>query len=277
MKRWQKKHPPYEGEKPYLYFAFAEADSGKVTRIMRILLTRGCRVWYAVGTAGSAEELLHRQERAADAAMTLLYLSDAACTDQDTKSSVLVNQKFHRPILCLDPDGKDRRLLMGLREDLPYLPLRELKKEEDLEAAIIHQEGFTQDLMGDPVKFKSGSIFAVLSALLSGLALLTLLVTFLGARYLHWFAPEPQEIVDEVSLSDEVIRNAVRSAAEGGAITEEVTNGIHTLHLEGLPQSWADLSFLPNLEKIEIPQDALLSGGKLPDGDYVIALTGGGL
>ena len=166
---------------------------------------------------------------------------------------------------------------MGLREDLPYLPLRELKKEEDLEAAIIHQEGFTQDLMGDPVKFKSGSIFAVLSALLSGLALLTLLVTFLGARYLHWFAPEPQEIVDEVSLSDEVIRNAVRSAAEGGAITEDMVSEISVLRLEGMPKSWADLSLLPNLEKIEIPQNALLSGGELPDGDFVITLTGGGL
>ena len=277
MKRWQVKHPPYEGEKPYLFFAFAEEDGGKVARIMRILLERGCRVWYAVGAAGSAEELRHRQDRAAGAAMTLLYLSNAACADQDTKSSVLVNQKFHRPILCLDPDGKDRRLLMGLREDLPYLPLRELKKDADLEAAIIHQEGFTQDLMGDPVIFKSGSVFAVLSAMLSGLALLTLLVAFLGARYLHWFAPEPQEIVDEVSLSDEIIRNALRSAAEGGAITEDMVSEISVLRLEGMPQSWADLSLLPKLEKIEIPQNALLSGGELPDGDFVIALTGGGL
>ena len=92
MKNWQKKYPPYEGGEGYLYFAFADGDVGKVWPVMRTLLQRGVRVWYCTGPAGSAEELLHRQERARGAALTLLYLTDAAVADKDTKSRILVNE-----------------------------------------------------------------------------------------------------------------------------------------------------------------------------------------
>ncbi|MCR5476341.1 MAG: hypothetical protein K6E92_01805, partial [Lachnospiraceae bacterium] len=151
MKKWQDLYPPYEGTEPYLYFAFAEADARKVRRIMRILLSRGCRVWYALGDAGSAEALLRRQKRAEGAVMTLLYLTDAACADQDTKSAVLVNQKFGRRICAVSPDRKDRKLAMGLRATTPCLCLQDLRKDADLEAALVHMEGFAQDLLGDPV------------------------------------------------------------------------------------------------------------------------------
>ena len=43
--------PPYEGDSPYLYFAFAEADSRKVREYLRLLYERGCRVWYSCGKA----------------------------------------------------------------------------------------------------------------------------------------------------------------------------------------------------------------------------------
>ena len=82
--------PPYEGEEPYLYFAFAEADSRKVRRIFRALLERGCRVWYCLGPAGSSDELLRRQRRAEGAELTLVYLSDAVCADRDTNGFVMV-------------------------------------------------------------------------------------------------------------------------------------------------------------------------------------------
>ena len=119
MKNWWKRFPPYEGEEPYLYFAFADADARRVWPVLRLLLERGCRVWYSTGSAGSAEEVLYRQVRSGGAQLTLLYLTDAVCADGDTKSNLLVNQKQDRPILCLDPDGADRRLAMGLREDIP--------------------------------------------------------------------------------------------------------------------------------------------------------------
>lgn len=51
-------YPPYEGEEPYLYFAFAEADSEKAGPLLAQLYVRGCRVWYGRGKNRS-----HRLER----------------------------------------------------------------------------------------------------------------------------------------------------------------------------------------------------------------------
>ena len=101
MKNWQKKYPPYEGDLPYLYFVFSDADSGNAWKIMRILLSRGCRVWYTTGAAGHSAELLRRQNRARGAALTLLYLTNAIVKDEEAKSAVLVNQSNDKPILCL--------------------------------------------------------------------------------------------------------------------------------------------------------------------------------
>ena len=50
---------------------------------------------------------------------------------------------------------------------------------------------------------------------------------------------------------------------------------VTALRLEKLPESWEELALLPALERIELPQRALLDGGKLPEGDYVIELSGG--
>ena len=127
--KWMKQIPPYEGDQPYLYLAFAEEDSGRVWKLLQPLLARGCRVWYCVGPAGSAEELLYRQERCEKAGLTVVYLTDALCVDRDSKSAVLVNQKYNRPILCLDPDEKDRRLDMNLRETVPHVSLYQLPSE----------------------------------------------------------------------------------------------------------------------------------------------------
>jgi hypothetical protein len=273
MKKWQKRYPSYEGNEPYLYFAFAEADSAKVWRIMRILLERGCRVWYGSGPSGSAEELLRRQTRAKDASLTLLYLTDAACADKDTKSNILVNQKNGEPILCLDPDGTDRRLSMGLYETAPHIPLFRLKSSEEIENALIRSEGFSQEILGEPVKIGSGGILGKLTALFCVLAVLLAAVSFAGFRYLHWFRPEIQ---DEVQFSDPVLLAAVRDAAQGGSITEELTSELSILRLPDMPDSWDELEKLPALETIVLPQQALLNDGALPDGDYTVVLTGGG-
>ena len=79
--KWMKQIPPYEGNQPYLYLAFAEEDSRRVWKLLRPLLARGCRVWYAAGAAGSPEELLRRQERAGNATLTAVYLSRAVTED----------------------------------------------------------------------------------------------------------------------------------------------------------------------------------------------------
>lgn len=273
MKNWQKRYPPYEGSEPYLYFAFAEADSAKAWQIMRILLERGCRVWYGSGPSGNADELLRRQERAEDANLTLLYLTDAACADKDTKSNILVNQKNGKHILCLDPDGADRRLSMGLYETVPHLPLYRLKSRKEIENAVIRAEGFSQEILGEPVRVEGGGSLGKLTALFCVLAVLLALASFIGGRYLRWFQPE---VPDEVPFTDPVILSAVRNAARGGAITEDLVSEITVLRLSGMPESWEELEKLPALTTVTLPQQALLEEGTLPDGDITVELTGGG-
>ena len=273
MKNWQKRYPPYEGGEPYLYFAFAEADSAKAWQIMRILLERGCRVWYGSGPSGNADELLRRQKRAEGADLTLLYLTDAACADKDTKSNILVNQKNGKHILCLDPDGADRRLSMGLYETVPHLPLYRLKSRKEIENAVIRAEGFSQEILGEPVRVEGGGSLGKLTALFCVLAVLLALASFIGGRYLRWFQPE---VPDEVPFTDPVILSAVRNAARGGAITEELVSEITVLRLSGMPESWEELEKLPALTTVTLPQQALLEEGTLPDGDITVELTGGG-
>ena len=265
--------PPYEGDSSYLYFAFAEADSKKVREYMRLLYERGCRVWYSRGKADGPEEVLRRQARYRGAALTMVYLSDEACRDQNTKSSVLVNQKFDSPILCLDPDGKDRVLAMGLRESVPHIPLYRIRSREALEDAIFHAEGFSQELLGEPVKIRKDSILPKLSFIFCALAVVLSVLFFTGVRE---SVTEVIQITDEVELSDPVLLSAVRKAAGGGAITQELADNLKSVDLSGMPESWDDLALLPSLEEIRIPQEALLGGAPLPEGEYTIILTGGG-
>ena len=272
MKNWKKKYLPYEGKEPYLYFAFAEDDSAKVRKILCPLMERGCRIWYCCGPAGSSAELLRRQERSAGAALTVVYLTDAACADKDTKSTVLVNQKYARPILCLYPDETDRRLAMGLREDVPHIGLSAFSDKKEITDAVLHAEGFLQDILGEPVKIEENRLFGKLTACFCVLAILLLAVSFIGARYLHWFTPSYR---DEVVFTDPVLLSAVRTAAGGGAITAENAEKITYLRLDGLPESWEELALLPALERIELPQQALLGDAELSEGDYMIELSGG--
>ena len=273
MKDWRKQAPPYEGEEPYLYLAFADADAGKLGELVRLLKKRGLRIWYSTGPAGSAEELLRRQQRALGAEMTVVYLTDAMTQDQDGKASVLVNQKNGRKILCLDRDETDRALTMGLHESVPHLAAWKYSKTEDLEEALIRSDGFTQEMFGEPVLLEKGGITGRLTALLCTLAVLLVLGSFLGLRVFHWFQPEiPQ---DEVVLADETIRGAVRAAVGGGVLTEENTAAIEELRLDSLPSSWEDLEKLPGLQRIALPQEAVMTAESLPDGNLVVVLTGG--
>ena len=268
--KWMKQIPPYEGDQPYLYLAFAEEDSGRVWKLLQPLLARGCRVWYCVGPAGSAEELLYRQERCEKAGLTVVYLTDALCVDRDSKSAVLVNQKYNRPILCLDPDEKDRRLDMNLRETVPHVSLYQLPSEE-WESAVLHAEGFSQAMLGEPIRIENDGVMKKLTLTFCALALLLAVVSFAGFRVFGWFSPAAR---DEVDIRDPAIRFAVRQAVGGGAITEERANEVSFLRFRELPESWEELELLPHLQRIELPQLSLLDGGELPDGDWIVELSG---
>lgn len=271
MKDWMKKIPPYEGEEEYLYFAFAEADRREIWTILRPLLQRGCRIWYCLGPAGGAEELLHRQERSGNAMLTLVYLTDNACRDKDTKSSVLVNQKNGRPILCLDPDGVDRRLSMGLREDVPHVSLSR-KSPEKVEDDIIHAEGFSGEIIGETISVPGGDSVRTMTRIFCVLAGVLLALSFVGVRYLSWFRQEPP---DEVVFTDLVILSAVKASAGGGVVTEELVSELTFLPLEDIPENWDELTKLPALKRIALPQTALLGQTELPELPYTVELSGG--
>ena len=285
MKNWYSQYPPYEGNEPYLYFAFAEADRERVWDIMRLFLERGCRVWYNRGNAEGSEEILRRQDRYMGASLTMLYLSDEACRDPNTKSNILVCQKKSKPIICLDPDSKDRSLAMGLRETIAHIPLYKLKRREDLENAILHAEGFSQDLLGEPVEQEGigeERVLSRLSLVFCALAVVLAVMVFAGIRKAVSTAADAQNsqdqaaLSDQVTISDPVIFDAVKEAVGGGPVTEDAVSQITSLHLERMPESWEDLAFLPSLKDIWIPQEALLGDEPLPEGDYTIKLSGGG-
>ena len=104
------------------------------------------------------------------------------------------------------------------------------------------------------------------------LALLLAVVSFAGFRVFGWFSPAAR---DEVDIRDPAIRSAVRQAVGGGAITEERANEVSFLRFRELPESWEELELLPHLQRIELPQLSLLDGGELPDGDWIVELSGG--
>lgn len=267
MKSWQRKYPPYEGTEPYLYLAFADEDARKVWPVMKVLLKRGCRVWYCTGSAGNSQELLHRQERAAGAVWSLLYLTDALAADKESKSRIMVNQKDKKTITCLDTDGTNRYLAMDLRESTPSIPLDHCKKDSQLDDALIRAEGYTQDIIGKPVQIKNGWLGKLTGTLL----LLTVLLV--GCCILY--SRQAPVYEDTVIFSDPVIREAVRTAAGGGALNEERLQNIQSLRLTEIPDSWSDLRLLPDLQQIELSQNAAVQAEELPMDAYRIVLYGG--
>jgi hypothetical protein len=78
-----------------------------------------------------------------------------------------------------------------------------------------------------------------------------------------------------VVITDQVLRSALREAAGGGPITKDLVTGLSSLDLDAMPESWEDLSLLPALTEISLPQEALLGDAPLPDGPYTIRLKGG--
>lgn len=267
MKNWQKNYPPYEGTEPYLYLAFADADTRKVWPVVKVLLQRGCRVWYCTGPAGSSQELIRRQNRAAGAVWTLLYLTDPLTADKESKSRIMVNQKEQKKITCLDPDGVHRYLAMDIRESTPSISLRQCKAEAQLEETLIRAEGYTQAFVGKPVKLKN----SWLGKLTGTLFLLALLL--LGGAF--FYSRQVPAYEDTVIFSDSVLREAARTAAGGGALGQESLQNIQSIRLTELPENWNDLDLLPSLQQIELPQNTALQTEELPVDAYRIVLYGG--
>lgn len=250
-------YPPYEGEEPYLYFAFAEADSEKAGPLLAQLYARGCRVWY-----GSGKDRSHRLERVKNASLSVVYMSSKAMADADeVKSSALFCQSRGTPVVVIDV-VENNELSTGFGADTQHIPA--LNNPEQLEAALIRTEGFTQSLIGEK---RSTIKTPAWKIMLTGL--LTAAVVGLGGAYaMGAFAPK-----DEVIFQNQVIRNAVRNSV-GRPITEAAVQKLMVLHLTEVPEKLDELNCLPNLERIEIPEEAVPIFEALTE-QYTIVVYGG--
>ena len=278
----EKYYPAYGGGEPYVHLCFSDRDERRVLPLLRQLLLRGCRVWYAMGEAGDRSAQTARDQRMLGAGLTVLYLTDAARQDTELKNKLLVCQRMKQPILILNTDDGDSGLSVGLTGGTAVsLPGGSAADACD---AILHGRGFSQAFMGDPLPVYDRRGLRRISGLL---VLLSLLLAVGYGAYIYFHPPvappveeqievEP-EPEDEVAFADEYLRETVRSAIGGGAITEAAAAGIETLALSRLPESAEDLALLPNLTTLILSEEAAKAAPDIPElyETYTLIVTGG--
>lgn len=277
----EKTYPPYSGTEPYLHFCFSEGSGKKARALLQKLFLRGVRVWYGADRASDRRTREQNDRRMLGADVTVVYLDDFFRNDPAAKSRLLACQRAGQRIICLNTDGGDSRLSLGLHGSAVEVPLSKNASAADAESALLHADGFSQELIGEPAAAKGFRLKAVVGIL----AALTVLLLAAGALwlYLHQSGKIPSDPTqtDTVSFADEEIRKAVRRALDGGAFTEERLSGVTELRLEcdTLPADLSDLSLLPNLSCIELRQSAAIGAPEqvsaLSD-VYEIVLIGGG-
>ena len=146
---------------------------------------------------------------------------------------------------------------------------------DEIEDALLHADGFTQELIGEPVHVGGDWVryLAIAAAALAALVLIgTLLIGFLKPKD----AAEP-EASDTVTVSDPTLSDALH-AAIGGAITEEALNAVTELTFSKLPDDLSELSLLPNLSRIMLDQaSAFANRDRIPAlaDAYELILIGG--
>ncbi len=278
MTALEKTYPAYLGNEPYLHLCFSEKSSKKVLALLRRLRLRGVRVWYGaeVSSDRSAREAAH--ERMIGAALTVIYLDETFRNDPIAKSKLLACQREKHRMICLNTDGGDGGLSIGLHADACEVKLNRNASAEEMERALLHADGFSQELIGTPeketnrLKILTVIIIAVTAALLAA-----------GGLYFlqHRKAvptEEPNVPTDTVMIENETIRESVRNSLGGGLLTEENLQKVTMLRLEGntLPDDLSALKLLPALETIELSQSAAGEVSSHPElSGFTIELYGG--
>lgn len=276
MKALAKSFAPYAGTEPYLHLCFSEASKKKVRAFLRRLCARGVRVWYCADVSANRAEREETERRMLGARVTVVYLDEAFRNDAAAKSRLLTCQRNGQPVICLNTDGGDSGLSIGLHADAFEAKLRRAAAD-DAEFALLHADGFSQELIGEPVA-PSGSGLKILIGVILG-AVAALLIA--GVLWYLFHTPaqaEPPEQTDSVTFADETVREAVRDAIGGGLITEDRLSGVTTLRLEGdtLPDTLTDLALLPALETVVLSQRAAAGVSAHPElSAYTIELYGG--
>ena len=273
---------PYEGNEPYLHLCFSNASGKKVLALLRRLRMRGVRVFFETGTAADRDTREAMNARMLGASMTVIYLDDAFRNDPAAKSRLLFCQRNNQRLVCLNTDGGDSGLSIGLHPGATEIVLSRTDGAEAAERALLHAEGFSQEMIGEPEKPKHGRI-----RILTGvLAAVTVVLLAVGAvRYIRNGEKRKQQAQEQIVASDTVtfadasVREAVRDALGGGILTEERLSEITSLYLPGdaLPEDLSDLALLKNLETVLLSQTAAKDWEQHPAlVAYTVELYGGG-
>ena len=275
MRQAAKSVPPYAGQEPYLHFCFSEASGKKALALLERLYVRGVRVWYPVEAPKEQTARDAQDARMLSAAVTVIYLDEAFRNDSAAKSRLLTCQQNAQPIICINTDGGDSGLSIGLHADTVVIRPKRGEGADSFEQELLHTDGFSQELIGEPGKIH-GRALGVLIRIIIVLCVLMLL--FGLWRFFTQFRGMEQEEADTVVFSDSSILEAVREALGGGQVTSERLPAVTVLRLPGdtLPETLSDLSLLPRLETVEISQQAAKDIFAHPElFDYTIALYGG--
>ncbi len=198
MSKIERRCPPYEGGDPYLYLCFAEKDSEAVFPLLEHLYRRGIRIWYNVESTADMEELNRQQERMNGASLVVLYLTDNVREAGNKKNTLLYYQQQGKPVISIDTDDGDNELSVGLTGAAKHIDAKVIRDAEELEAALIRTEGFTQELIGDPPKAKNH--FGRAAAIILAVTLLVAGVSYYGYKQYGWFVtwlptPTPPPVV----------------------------------------------------------------------------------
>ena len=273
--RPDKQYPPYMGNEPYLHLCFSEADGGHVRPLLRKLYSRGVRVWYDCSEKADREAIAFRTNRMRNAALTVDFLTDLFRHDHKAKNSLLICQRSGHPLFCLNTDGKDSGLSIGLYPNTPEYICSSSDRAAEYEAEILRTDGFSQTLIGHPQKVPADGL-RIASWTMGGLALLLLIGICLWFTVSKAYIPPVEE--DSVTFQNETLREAVRASLGGGALSEERLEAITTLTLPGdvLPADFEDLKLLPALKRIELTQSAASGLPSHPElYSYTLVLIGG--
>lgn len=269
---------PYGGGEPYLHLCFADASARRVRALLTRLRARGVRVWYAEGNPADRAERAYRDARMLEADLTVVYLDEAFRGDPAAKSRLLACQRAGQRIVCLNTDGGDSGLSIGLHADAVEIVPDRNGGAEAAERALLRADGFSQELIGEPERAKRSRV-RILTAVAAALAAL---LAACCIAWVLWIGPkqaaEQAARADEVTFADETVREAVRSALGGGTITEERLNAVTTLLLPGdaLPEDLSDLARLPALETVALTQSAAKDAPAHPElFAYTVELIGG--
>ncbi len=280
----EKHYLPYDGTEPYLHLCFSNASSKKVLALLRRLRQRGVRVFFETGAAADRDARSAANARMIGAAFTVVYLDDAFRNDPVAKSRLLFCQNNGQRIVCLNTDGGDSGLSIGLHTGADGIVLYRTDGTEAAERAILHTEGFSQELIGEPEKPKRSRFRILTRVLIAATAVLlaagaVFYVQTREKRALQKQQREQETQTDAVSFADAAVREAVRDALGGGILTEDRLKTVRTLRLTGdtLPETLSDLAMLENLETVELSQSAAKDAVRHPElFAYTVVLYGGG-